>query len=194
MSTLEQIKNLRERTGAGVVEVKKALDEAQGDEQQAIELLRKRGQEKAMKKSDRVAGEGVIASYIHSNGRVGAIVKLLCETDFVGRNEEFKALAQDIAMHITAANPKYLKPEEVPAELVEKEREIWAAQLAEEKKPEDIMKTILEGKEKKFREEISLLTQSFVKNPDQTVGELITEKISKIGENIQVGEFSRLEV
>jgi len=190
MSTLEQIKNLRERTGAGVVEVKKALDEAQGDDQKAVEILRKRGQEKAMKKSDRVAGEGVIASYIHSNGRVGAVVKLLCETDFVGRNEEFKALAQDIAMHITAASPKYLKPEE----LVEKEREIWAAQLAEEKKPEDIMKTILEGKEKKFREEISLLTQPFVKNPDQTVGELITEKISKIGENIQVGEFSRLEV
>ncbi|MDO8241258.1 MAG: translation elongation factor Ts [Candidatus Moranbacteria bacterium] len=194
MSTLEQIKNLRERTGAGVVEVKKALDEAQGDDQKAIEILRKRGQEKAMKKSDRVAGEGVIASYIHSNGRVGAVVKLLCETDFVGRNEEFKALAQDIAMHITAASPKYLKPEEVPTELVEKEREIWTAQLAEEKKPEDIMKTILEGKEKKFREEISLLTQPFVKNPDQTVGELITEKISKIGENIQVGEFSRLEV
>ncbi|KKR21527.1 MAG: Elongation factor Ts [Candidatus Moranbacteria bacterium GW2011_GWA2_39_41] len=191
---LEQIKNLRERTGAGVVEVKKALDEVGGDDQKAIEILRKRGQEKAMKKSDRVAGEGVIASYIHSNGRVGAVVKLLCETDFVGRNEEFKALAQDIAMHVTAAAPKYLKPEEVPEALVEKEREIWTAQLAEEKKPEDIMKTILEGKEKKFREEISLLTQPFVKNPDQTVGELITEKISKIGENIQVGEFSRLEV
>jgi len=191
---LEQIKKLRELTGAGIVEVKKALDEAAGDDKKAIEILRKRGQEKAMKKSDRVAGEGVVVSYIHSNGRVGAMVKLLCETDFVGRNEEFKALAQDIAMHITAANPTYLKPEEVPAEIVAKEREIRTAQLAEEKKPEDIMNKILEGKEKKFREENSLLTQPFIKNPDQTVGELIIEKISKIGENIQVGEFSRLEL
>lgn len=191
---LEQIKSLRERTGAGIVEVKKALEEAQGDDQKAIEILRKRGQEKAMKKSDRIAGEGVVVSYIHSNGRVGAMVKLLCETDFVGRNEEFKLLAQDIAMHITASNPKFLKPEDVPVEMVEKEREIWIAQLKEEKKPEDIMNTILAGKESKFREEISLLTQPFIKNPDQTVGELLTEKISKIGENIQIGEFSRLEL
>lgn len=194
MSTLEQIKNLRERTGAGIVEVKKALEEAQGDDQKAIEILRKRGQEKAMKKSDRVAGEGVVVSYIHSNGRVGAIVKLLCETDFVGRNEAFKALAQDIAMHITAANPKYLKPEDVPVELVAKEKEIWAAQLEQEKKPAEIMEKIMEGKEKKFREEISLLTQPFVKNPDQTIGALLTENISKIGENIQVGEFYRIEL
>lgn len=191
---LEQIKSLRERTGAGIVEVKKALEEAQGDDQKAIEILRKRGQEKAMKKSDRIAGEGVVVAYVHSNGRVGSIVKLLCETDFVGRNEEFKALAQDVAMHITAANPKYLKPEDVPAETVAKEREIWTAQLETENKPKDIMDTILAGKEKKFREEISLLTQPFIKNPDQTIGELLTEKISKIGENIQVGEFSRLEL
>ncbi|EKE10621.1 MAG: hypothetical protein ACD_15C00225G0005 [uncultured bacterium] len=194
MSTLEQIKNLRERTGAGIVEVKKALEEAKGDDNLAVEILRKRGQEKAMKKSDRVAGEGVIASYIHSNGRVGAMVKLLCETDFVGRNEEFKALAQDIAMHITAANPKYLKPEDVDSGILDKEREIWTAQLAEEKKPKEIMDKILEGKEKKFREENALLTQSFIKNPDQTIGELLTEKISKIGENIQIGDFSRFEL
>ena len=177
-----------------MVEVKKALEEAQGDEKKAIEILRKRGQEKAMKKSDRTAGEGVVVSYIHSNGKVGSMVKLLCETDFVARNDDFKALAQDIAMHVTAINPKYLKPEDVPAEAVAKEREIWMAQLAEEKKPEDIMQKILEGKEKKFREESSLLTQPFVKNPDQTVGELITENISKIGENIQVGEFCRIEL
>ncbi|HCU70128.1 MAG TPA: elongation factor Ts [Candidatus Moranbacteria bacterium] len=194
MSTLEQIKNLRERTGAGIVEVKKALEEAKGDDNLAVEILRKRGQEKAMKKSDRVAGEGVIASYIHSNGRVGAMVKLLCETDFVGRNKEFKALAQDIAMHITAANPKYLKPEDVDSGILDKEREIWTAQLAEEKKPKEIMDKILEGKEKKFREENALLTQSFIKNPDQTIGELLTEKISKIGENIQIGDFSRFEL
>ncbi|MFA6973849.1 MAG: translation elongation factor Ts [Parcubacteria group bacterium] len=194
MATLEQIKNLRERTGAGIVDVKKALEEAQGDEAKAIDLLRKRSNDKAIKKSDRVAGEGVIASYVHSNGRVGAIVKLLCETDFVGRNEDFKALAQDIAMHITAVNPKYIKPEEVPQELVEKEKEIWAEQLKAEGKPAEMLVKIMEGKEKKFREEIALLTQSFVKNPEQTVGELITENIGKIGENIQVGEFSRLEL
>ncbi len=194
MATLDQIKNLRERTGAGIVEVKKALEEAGGDDQKAIEILRKRGQEKAMKKSDRVAEEGVIASYVHSNGRVGAIVKLLCETDFVARNEEFKSLAQDIAMHVTAIDPKYLKPEDVPAEAIEKEKEIWKVQLASENKPAEMMAKILEGKERKFREEISLLTQPFVKNPDQTVGGLITEKISKIGENIQVGDFSRLEL
>lgn len=194
MATLEQIKNLRERTGAGIVDVKKALEEAQGDEGKAIEILRKRSNDKAIKKSDRVAGEGVIASYVHSNGRVGAIVKLLCETDFVGRNEDFKALAQDIAMHITAVNPKYIKPEEVPQELVEKEKEIWAEQLKAEGKPAEMLVKIMEGKEKKFREEIALLTQPFVKNPDQTVGELLTENIGKIGENIQVGEFSRLEL
>ena len=194
MSTIDQIKQLRERTGAGIVDVKKALEEADGNEDKAIELLRKRGKEKALKKSDRAAGEGVIAAYVHSNHRVGAIVRLLCETDFVARNEEFKALAQDIAMHITAANPQYLKPEDVPQELVEKEKEIWNAQLESEKKPAEIMAMIMEGKEKKFREEISLLTQPFVKNPDQTVGELITEKIGKIGENIQIGDFSRLEL
>lgn len=194
MATLEQIKKMRERTGAGIVEVKKALEESQGDEDKAIEILRKKSKDKAIKKSDRMAGEGVIVSYIHSNNRIGAIVKLLCETDFVARNEEFKALAQDIAMHVTATNPQYLRPEDVPVEIVEKEKEIWIAQLAAENKPAEIMGKILEGKEKKFREEISLLTQPFVKNPDQTVGELITEKIGKIGENIQVGEFSRLEL
>ena len=194
MSTLEQIKSLRERTGAGIVEVKKALEAAGGDDQKAIDILRKKGQEKAIKKSDRIAGEGVVASYVHSNGRVGAIIKLLCETDFVGRNEDFKSLAQDIAMHITASNPKYLKPEEVEVAVIEKEKEIWTVQLAQENKPADIMKNILEGKEKKFREENALLTQPFVKNPDVTVGELITENISKIGENIQVGGFSRFEI
>ncbi len=194
MATLEQIKNLRERTGAGIVDVKKALEEAGGDESKAIDILRKRGKEKALKKSDRTAAEGAIASYIHSNAKVGAIVKLLCETDFVARNEEFRALAQDIAMHITASNPKYVRPEDVPQALVDKEKEIWIEQLKGEGKPEAIMEKILEGKEKKFREEISLLAQPFVKNPDQTVGELIAEKIGKIGENIQVGEFARLEL
>jgi elongation factor Ts len=191
---LNKIKNLRDKTGAGVVDIKKALEEAGGDEARAIEILRKLGKEKAAKKSERSAGEGVIASYIHSNGKVAAMVKLYCETDFVGRNEEFKALAQDIAMHVTTMNPKFIKPEEVSGELVEKEKEIWTAQLKNEGKPENMFDKILAGKEKKFREEISLLTQPFVKNPDQTVGELISGMIAKIGENIQVGEFVRFEL
>jgi elongation factor Ts len=199
MSSLEQIKKLREQTGAGIVEVKKALEEAGGDETKAVEILRKRGQEKAGKKAERSAKEGVVASYIHSNSKVGAIVKLHCETDFVARNEEFKALAQDIAMHITAMSPQYLKPEDVSGEVVAKEKEIWTEQLKSENpgragKPADILEKIMAGKEKKFREENALLTQSFVKNPDQTVGELVTEKIGKIGENIQVGEFYRIEL
>ena len=177
-----------------MVEIKKALTEAEGDEARAIEILRKKGLEKASKKATRETQEGVVASYIHSNGRVGAMVKLLCETDFVARNDEFKALAQDIAMHITAMKPQCIRPEEVGEEQIAKEKEGWLEQLKAEKKPEELIPGILDGKEKKFREEISLLTQPFVKNPDQTVGDVINEKIAKIGENIQLGEFSRLEL
>ncbi|OGI29716.1 MAG: elongation factor Ts [Candidatus Moranbacteria bacterium RIFOXYA12_FULL_44_15] len=192
---LEKIKKIREQTGAGIMEVKKALEEAAGDEAKAVEILRKKGKEKAMKKSERTAGEGVVAAYIHSNERVGAMVKLLCETDFVARNEEFKSLARDIAMHITAMNPKYLKPEDVPLEELEKEKEIWMAQVSQEgEKPKEIMEKIMEGKEKKYRAEISLMTQSYVKNPDQTIADLIAEKVAKIGENIQIGGFSRMEL
>lgn len=194
MSNLEQIKNIREKTGAGIVEVKKALDEANGDENKAIEILRKKGQEKAMKKSERTAKEGVVASYIHSNNKVGAIVEVFCETDFVARNEDFKALARDIAMHITAANPKYLKAEDVPQEIVEKEKEIWVAQLKNEGKPENMLEKILPGKEKKFREELALMSQPFVKNPEQKIEILIAENVGKIGENIQIGRFSRFEL
>lgn len=194
MSNLDKIKKLREKTGAGIVEVKKALEEARGDNAKALSILKKRGQEKAGKKAGREAREGVVASYIHANNKIGAVVKLHCETDFVARNDEFKALAREIAMHVAASNPQYIKPEDVPRKIVEKEKEIWTAKLAREGKPAKLMEKIMEGKEKKFREEISLLTQPFVKNPEQTVGELITEKIGKIGENIQVGEFSRLEL
>ena len=191
---LELIKKIRERTGAGVVAVKKALDEAGGDEEKAIEILRKLGQSKAAKKAEREAREGVIISYVHSNNRVGAMVKLHCETDFVARNAEFQQLGKDIAMHIAAMNPKFIKPEDVSSEIIEKEKEIWQAQLANEGKPAEMMEKIMIGKEKKFREEAALLTQAFVKNPEITVGELIVEKIGKIGENIQVGEITRLEL
>ena len=147
MANLEQIKAIREKTGAGIVEVKKALEEAEGNETKAIEILRKRGQEKANKKSERTAKEGVVMAYIHSNNKVGAMVEVFCETDFVARNDDFKALARDIAMHITASNPKYLRPEDVPEKLVEKEKEIWMAQLKNEGKPENMLEKILPGKE-----------------------------------------------
>jgi elongation factor Ts len=191
---LEKIKNLREKTGAGVVDIKKALEESKGDETQALEIIRKRGQEKAAKKTGRSAKEGVLGIYIHSNNKVGAMVKLFCETDFVGLNEEFRELAKDLAMHITASSPEYLNPEDVPPKRIEKEREIWKAQLLNQGKKKDMLDKILDGKEKKFREEISLLSQSFVKNPEISIKELVQEKIGKIGENIQVGEFIRFEI
>ena len=194
MSQLDSIKKIREKTGAGIVEVKKALEESKGDEEKAIEFLRKRGHEKAAKKSDRETKEGIVASYIHSNQRVGAILELYCETDFVARNEEFQELAQDIAMHITAMNPQFISPENVDEKLIEEEKEIWKENLKREGKPENIWENILEGKEKKFRQELALLTQPFVKNPEVTIEELVKEKIGKIGENIQIGEFSRLEL
>jgi len=194
MSTLEQIKKLREKTGAGIVEVKKALEEAGDDQEKAIEILRKKGQDKALKKSDREAKEGIVGYYVHSNGKVAAMVKVFCETDFVARNEEFQNFAKDVAMHITAMDPQYLSPEDVAEDAVTKEKEIWAEQLATEGKPQDIVEKILEGKEKKFREEVALLTQAFVKNPDVTVGQLLTDTIAKIGENVQLGEFVRFEL
>jgi len=194
MSSLEQIKNLREKTGAGIVDVKKALEEAGGDEAKAIEIIRKKGQAKAVKKSEREAKEGLIVSYVHSNGKLGVMVKLFCETDFVARTDDFKELGKDIAMHIAAMDPQCLKPEDFPKEILEKEKEIWSAALENEGKKGEMIPKILEGKEKKLREEAALLTQRFVKNPDQTVNDLITEKIGKTGENIQVGEFCRFEL
>jgi elongation factor Ts len=189
----ELVKKIRERTGAGMVAIKKAVDEAGGDEEKAIEILRKQGDSKAAKKADRVAKEGVVVSYVHSN-KVGALVKLQCETDFVARNEEFVALAKDIAMHITAMNPKFIKPEDMPIEMLEKEKEIWKALLAKEGKPAEMMEKIMIGKEKKFREESALLTQPFVKNPEITINELIVAAIGKMGEKIEIGEFSRIDL
>ena len=191
MSALEQIKKLREQTGAGIIDVKKALEEAEGDESKAVEILRKSGKDKALKKADREASEGIIGTYVHSNQKMGAMVKVLCETDFVARNEDFQAFATDIAMHITAAEPQCLRPEDVDEKLVSKEREIWTEQLKNEGKPEEIMDKIMEGKEAKFRSEMALLSQPFVKDPDKTVEDLLNEAIGKIGEKIEIGEFAR---
>ena len=191
MSTLDQIKKIREQTGAGIIDVKKALDEANGDETKTIELLRKSGQAKALKKSERDAREGIVSTYVHSNQKMGAMVKILCETDFVARNEDFQKFASDIAMHITASAPQCLRPEDVDSVLVAKEREIWTEQLKNEGKPAEIMEKIMAGKEQKFRNELALLTQAFVKEPDKTVEDYLNEHITKIGEKIEIGEFAR---
>ncbi len=194
MSSLEQVKALRERTGAGIVDVKKALDEAGGDEERAIKILREKSGAKAVKKIDREAKEGYIGSYLHTNGKVGAMVVLSCETDFVARNEDFKLLARDIAMHVAAMNPAVLRPEDVAADTVGAERAIWVEQMKQEGKEESLIDKILIGKEKKFREEGALLTQSFVKNPEMTIRELLSENVQKMGENIQISSFVRFEV
>lgn len=194
MSTLEAVKKLREKTGAGIVEVKKALEEAGGDEEQAIALLRKRGEAKALKRTDREAHEGIVATYLHSNARVGVMLTLLCETDFVARNSDFQELGRDLAMHVAAMNPLYLAPEDVPATIIAKERVIWEEQVKNEGKPAEIAEKILAGKEKKFRDELSLLSQPFVKDPSKTVQALITESIHRIGEKVQVGKFVRYEI
>lgn len=191
MSTLEQIKSLREQTGAGIIDVKKALDEAAGDAVKAVEILRKKGGDKALKKADRSASEGIIGTYVHSNQKIGAMVKILCETDFVARNDDFQAFARDIAMHITASAPECLVPEDVNAETIAKEREIWTEQLAQEGKTAEMTEKILVGKEKKYREEHALLTQPFVKDPDKTVGDLLNDIVIKIGEKIEIGQFER---
>ncbi len=191
---LEKIKQLREETGAGVVDVKKALDEAQGDMDAARELLRKRGQAKALKKADRETHEGFIGVYVHGNGKVAGMVKLLCETDFVARNEDFRELAKDLAMHVVASSPQVIAPEDIDDAVIAKERAVWEEQLAAEGKPAEIMAKILEGKEKKFREENALLSQAFVKDPEQSVQDVITAAIAKIGEKIVVEDFVRFEL
>lgn len=194
MNTLEQIKSIRLKTGAGVVDIKKALEEAKGDENEAMVILRKKGRDKAIGRSYREAREGVVASYVHTNGKIGSLVKVLCETDFVARNEDFLNLAKDIALHIAASNPQYIDPGDVPESVVRKEEAIWCEQLAAEGKAKNLFDTILAGKERKYREEISLLAQPFVKNPEKTVGDVIAEAIARIGENIQVGGFQRFEI
>lgn len=185
------IAQLREKTGAGIVDVKAALDETNGDMTAAEELLRKKGILKAGKKSDRVAGEGIVYSYIHGGGKVGVMLELRCETDFVARTEGFVQLAHDIALHIAAMNPLYLDETAVPAELVEKEREIYKAELAESKKPEEIMAKILDGKVQKYYSDICLLKQAFIKDESMTVEDVIKHGISKMGENIQMKRFVR---
>ncbi|MGA1862473.1 translation elongation factor Ts [Deferribacter thermophilus] len=192
--TAALVKELREKTGAGMMDCKKALQETDGDIEKAIEYLRKKGLADAAKKAGRVAAEGLVVSYIHGGGRIGVLVEVNCETDFVARTDEFKELCNDIAMHICASNPLYVSQDEVPQEVIEKEKEIYVAKAKEQGKPDHIIEKIVEGQIKKYLESICLLDQPFVKNPDVTVGQYIAEKIAKIGENIKVRRFVRYQL
>ncbi|HEX8475099.1 MAG TPA: translation elongation factor Ts [Pyrinomonadaceae bacterium] len=196
--TASAVKALREKTGAGMMECKNALSEAGGDETQAIDILRKRGLASAKKKESRVAAEGAVGSYIHMGGKVGVLVEVNCETDFVARTEQFQSLVKDIAMHIAAAEPRYVSRDEVPADLLDKEREIARAQAKNDpknaSKPDMVIDKIVEGRLNKFYEEAVLLDQPFVKDPAKTVNDLLTEKVAATGERINVRRFSRYKM
>lgn len=185
---------LRQMTGAGIVDCKNALEETGGNLEAAAEVLRKKGMAKAAKREGRETREGVVAVYVHSNKKLGAIVELLSETDFVARNADFQMLANDLAMHVAAINPLYLSPENVPQEVIQKEKEIYTEEFAGSGKPASVVDKIVDGKLEKFYEEVCLLNQRFVKDEDITVGELIAQKIGVIGENIRVGRFARFEI
>jgi elongation factor Ts len=194
MSTTQALKELRTRTGCGIVDCQEALKDANGSLEEAIVLLRKKGKAKATKKADRETREGVIASYVHGNGKIAVLVSLLCETDFVARTDRFKTLARDIALHIAAAEPLVVDPSDIAEDAVAVERAVAEEQARASGKPEAIQAKIVEGKLDSFRQERALLTQPFVKDPSKTVGDLLREAVSELGENISVGQFSRLAI
>ena len=187
------VKELREKTGAGMMDCKKALAESAGDFAKAEEWLRKKGITGAAKKAGRIAAEGLVGAYVH-NGKIGVLVEVNCETDFVARNDDFQALVRDLALHIAAADPSYVRREDVPAELLEKEKEIERVKLREQKKPEAMLEKILTGKMERFFETVCLLDQPFVKDDKKKVGQVLTEAVVKIGENITVRRFTRYQV
>jgi len=191
---MELVKKLREQTGISIMECKKAVEECQGDLTKAAELLRKKGFEKAKARSSRITKQGAIGSYIHMKGKIGVLVELGCETDFVARNEEFLALIKDIAMQIAAMNPRYISEKDIPVEVLEKEKEIYREQLKDTKKPAAIIEKIVEGKLSKFYGEVCLLHQLFFKDEKLTMEKLIAEKVHKTGENIVVKRFVRYQV
>ncbi|HHU64330.1 MAG TPA: translation elongation factor Ts [Clostridiales bacterium] len=193
MITASMVKELRERTGAGMMDCKKALTEVNGDMEKAIELLREKGLAAAAKKAGRIAAEGIVDSYIHGDGRIGVLVEVNCETDFVAKTDEFKTFVKDMAMQIAAANPLYIKREDVPDEVIEKEREIIKAQALNEGKPEKVIDKIVEGRLEKYYKEVCLLEQPFIKDTDKSVKDILTEKIATIGENINIRRFVRYE-
>jgi elongation factor Ts len=188
------VKELREKTGAGMMDCKKALEEANGDIKKASEILREKGLAAAANKAGRIATEGLVESYIHANGRIGVLVEVNCETDFVAKTDSFREFVRDVAMQIAAANPKYVRREEVPQEDLEKEKEILKAQALNEGKPAHIVEKMVEGRMGKFYEEFCLLEQQFIKDQDKTIQQLLNEKISTIGENISIRRFVRFEL
>jgi elongation factor Ts len=192
--TADKVKQLRERTGIGMMECKSALAECAGDMDKAIEVLRKRGHARAEAKSSRAAKEGLVGSYIHLNGRIGVLVEVNCESDFVARNAEFQELVKELAMQIAAAKPRYLASSDVPEDIVAKEKEIIKAQLGDMKKPPEILEKIVQGKLGKFFEEVCLLDQPYIRDDKVKVRDLIAQLVAKIGENIKVGRFARFEI
>jgi elongation factor Ts len=192
--TAEMVKELRERTGIGMMECKSALSEADCNMDKAIEVLRKKGYARAKDKAERAASEGLIGSYIHMTGKIGVLVEVNCETDFVARNEEFKELVKNIAMHIAASAPKYVAPADVPAEILEQERSIAREQFKDSKKPPAIVEKIIEGKLTKFYEEVCLLEQTYVKDDKLKIKDLIVQFVAKFKENTKIGRFVRFEI
>jgi elongation factor Ts len=191
---MEQIKELRTRTGCGIVDCKEALQETNGDITKAITSLRKKGKAQAAKKAERDTREGVVASYVHSNNKIAVLVSLLCETDFVARNEKFQELAHNIAVHAAAMEPVAVRPEDISEESIAEEQAIAADQAEKSGKPKEIQEKMIEGKLNKFRTEKALLTQPFVKDPNKTIEDLIGEAVGELGENITVGEFTRIVI
>ena len=188
------VKTLRDKTGAGIIDCKTALSQSGGDIEKAIDYLRKKGLATAAKKSGRVAAEGTVNSYIHAGGKIGVLIEVNCETDFVGRTEEFQSLVRDLAMHVAATSPQFVRREEVPKEVMEKERDIYRAQAREMKKPENMLEKIVDGKMEKFYAEACLLEQPFVRDPEKKVQTVLQEAIAKIGENITVRRFARFQL
>ncbi len=192
--TVQLIAKLREATGAGMMDVKNALDEAGGDESKAIEILRKKGAAKAVKRAGKIAAEGRVVSYIHGEGRVGVLVEVNCETDFVSRGDRFGTLTRDVAMHIAATNPQFVSRADVPAELVEKEKSIYRDQLAAEKKPAEMIEKILEGKIGKYFADVCLLEQTWIKDDTMTIEQMLAAATGELGEKIAIRRFARYEV
>lgn len=185
------VKELREKTGAGMMDCKKALAETGGDVSKAIDYLRQKGLAAAAKKADRVAADGAVGAYVHPGGKIGVLVEINCETDFVARTAEFQALLKDIAMQVAAANPRYVRREEVPGAELDKEKAIYRQQALESGKPEKVVDKIVEGKIDRFYSEVCLLEQAFIKDPDKKVADIVNESIGRLGENIQIRRFSR---
>ncbi len=192
--TAQDVKTLRERTGCGMMDCKNALVETNGDMEKAIDFLREKGMAKAAKKAGRIAAEGIVDSYIHMGGKIGVLLEINCETDFVARGEQFKELSHDICLHIAAANPSYLTKEEVPAEVIEREKAVLKAQALEEGKPAQIVEKMVEGRIKSFYDDNCLLNQKFVKDPSKTIEQLVVEATATIGEKIAIRRFVRFEM